>query len=127
MTYADDFHHAAAKSYEGLLGYYKSAILLGFTATPERLDGKDIREFFGGHIASEMRLAEAIDRKLLCPFLYFGVSDTVDYSHLTGKGTYDVSELEQIYTADTRRASLILQTVYQKVKDIRRYVDWDFA
>ncbi|MCR5784055.1 MAG: DUF3427 domain-containing protein [Eubacterium sp.] len=114
----DEFHHAAAKSYEGLLSYYKPKILLGLTATPERLDGKDVTEFFEGRIASEMRLAEAIDRKLLSPFLYFGVSDVVDYSQVSWKGKYDISELENIYTADTKRAELVLNTVYKYVNDI---------
>ena len=114
----DEFHHAAAKSYQGLLSYYKPQILLGLTATPERLDGKDILEYFDGRIASEMRLAEAIDRKLLSPFLYFGVSDTVDYSKVNWRGKYDVNELENIYTADNKRASLILNTVYKYVTDI---------
>ena len=114
----DEFHHAAAKSYEGLLNYYEPKILLGLTATPERLDGKNVLDYFNGRIASEMRLAEAIDQKLLSPFVYFGVSDSVDYSHLSWKGKYDITELENIYTADTRRASLILNTVIQKVNDI---------
>ena len=114
----DEFHHAAADSYQGLLSYYKPEILLGLTATPERLDGKDILGYFNDRIASEMRLAEAIDRKLLCPFIYFGVSDCVDYSNLTWKGKYDIFELEGIYTADTKRASLVLEKVCQKVTDI---------
>ena len=114
----DEFHHAAADSYQGLLTYYKPKILLGLTATPERLDGKDIFGYFNNRIASEMRLAEAIDRKLLSPFIYFGVSDCVDYSNLSWKGKYDISELEGIYTADTKRAALVLNTVYQKVSDI---------
>lgn len=114
----DEFHHAAASSYQGLLQYYKPQILLGLTATPERLDGKSILGYFDERIASEMRLAEAIDRKLLSPFLYFGVSDSVDYSHLSWKGKYEISELENIYTADTKRASLVLNTVYKYVTDI---------
>ena len=114
----DEFHHAAASSYQGLLNYYTPKILLGLTATPERMDGKDILKYFDGHIASEMRLAEAIDRKLLSPFVYFGVADSVDYSHLKWHGKYDVSELENIYTSDKIRASMILNKTIQKVKDI---------
>lgn len=98
--------------------FYKPQILLGLTATPERLDGKNILGYFDERIASEMRLAEAIDRKLLSPFLYFGVSDSVDYSRLSWKGKYEISELENIYTADTRRASLVLNTVHKYVTDI---------
>ena len=114
----DEFHHAAAKSYQELLQYYQPKILLGLTATPERMDGKNVLGWFDGRIAAELRLPEAIDRKLLCPFQYFGVTDDVDYSTLTWKGKYDVNELEQIYTADTKRADLILNSVYRYVTDI---------
>ena len=90
----DEFHHAAAESYQVLLEYYKPKILLGFTATPERMDVKDILGYFDGEIAAEMRLTEAIDRKLLSPFQYFCVSDTVDLSTLKlSRGGYNINEL----------------------------------
>ena len=76
----DEFHHAAAPTYQKLLEYYQPQILLGLTATPERMDGKSILDYFGGRVAAEIRLPEAIDRKLLCPFQYFGVTDTADLS-----------------------------------------------
>ena len=75
----DEFHHAAAKSYQELLSYYAPKILLGLTATPDRMDGKDILKYFDGRIASKMLLGEAIDRNLLSTFQYFGVTDEVDY------------------------------------------------
>ena len=78
----DEFHHAAAPTYQKLLEYYQPKILLGLTATPERMDGKNILDYFSGRIAAEIRLPEAIDRKLLCPFQYFGVTDTADLSSL---------------------------------------------
>ncbi|MEE3420216.1 MAG: DUF3427 domain-containing protein [Lachnospiraceae bacterium] len=114
----DEFHHAAAKSYKELLTYYQPKILLGLTATPDRMDGKSILGWFDGRIAAELRLPEAIDRKLLCPFQYFGITDDVDYSHISWKGKYDISELENIYTADTKRADLILNSVNKYVTDI---------
>ena len=92
LTPADEFHHAAAESYQVLLEYYKPKILLGFTATPERMDVKDILGYFDGEIAAEMRLTEAIDRKLLSPFQYFCVSDSVDLSTLKwSRGGYSVN------------------------------------
>ena len=78
----DEFHHAAAPTYQKLLEYYQPKILLGLTATPERMDGKSVLDYFGGRIAAEIRLPEAIDRKLLCPFQYFGVTDAADLSSL---------------------------------------------
>lgn len=74
-TVVDEFHHAAAPTYQKLLQHYRPKILLGLTATPERMDGKSILPYFGDRIAAEIRLPEAIDRKLLCPFQYFGVTD----------------------------------------------------
>lgn len=59
----DEFHHAAAPTYQRLLEYYKPKVLLGLTATPERMDGKDILDYFDNRIAAEIRLPEAIDRK----------------------------------------------------------------
>ena len=75
----DEFHHAAADSYQELLAYYEPKILLGLTATPDRMDGKDILKYFDGRIASKLLLGEAIDRNLLSSFQYFGVTDDTDY------------------------------------------------
>lgn len=55
----DEFHHAEAPSYQRLLDYYEPKILLGLTATPERMDGKNVLEHFDDKIAAEMRLPEA--------------------------------------------------------------------
>jgi HKD family nuclease len=74
----DEFHHAAAPSYERLLDHVRPQVLLGLTATPERSDGLDVLGHFGGHLSAQIRLPDAINRKLLCPFQYFGVSDEVD-------------------------------------------------
>lgn len=108
----DEFHHAAADSYQELLAYYEPKILLGLTATPDRMDGKDILKYFDGRIASKLLLGEAIDRNLLSPFQYLGVTDDTDYRNFKWtRGKYDVSELEKVYTADTRRCALILNSV----------------
>ena len=115
----DEFHHAAANSYQKLLAYYRPKILLGLTATPDRMDGKDILKYFDGRIASSLLLGEAIDRNLLSTFQYFGVTDDVDYRKMTWtRGKYDVSELERVYTADTRRCALILNSVQKYVADM---------
>ena len=95
----DESHHAAADSYAEAIETFKPQILLGLTATPERMDGKSILRFFDYRIAAEIRLPEAINRKLLCPFQYFGVSDTVDLNELRWtRGGYDRTELNNIYT-----------------------------
>lgn len=119
----DEFHHAAAPIYQKLLAYYKPRILLGLTATPERMDGKSILHYFDNRIAAEIRLPEAIDRKLLCPFQYFGVTDTVDLKELKWtRGGYDKTELNNVYTLNRavadRRASMIINSLEKYVTDI---------
>ncbi len=120
----DESHHDAAPSYQKLLTYYKPKILLGLTATPERMDGKSILEYFDGRIAAEIRLPEAIDRKLLVPFQYFCVTDTVDLGRLIWKnGGYAASDLEEAYignnTIAIQRADAILRAVNRYVADLR--------
>lgn len=119
----DEFHHAAAPTYQKLLAYYRPKILLGLTATPERLDGKSILPYFNHRIAAEIRLPEAINRKLLCPFQYFGVTDTVDLDQLKwAAGGYDKSELSNLYTLSgaiaQRRADHVIASVMKYVTDI---------
>lgn len=119
----DEFHHAAAPTYQKPLSYYQPKILLGLTATPERMDGKSILPYFNYRIAAEIRLPEAIDRKLLCPFQYFGVTDTVDLNTLKwSAGGYDRGELSALYTFSgavaNRRADLVVSSLLKYVTDI---------
>lgn len=119
----DETHHAAASSYGKALEYFKPKILLGLTATPERMDGRSILEYFGGRIAAEIRLPEAIDRKLLCPFQYFGVSDTVDLDDLHWvRGGYEKSALNNVYVFKRaiaeRRADHVLRNLDRYATDM---------
>ena len=119
----DEFHHACATTYQRLLEYFKPKILLGLTATPERMDGKDVLKYFDGRIAAEIRLPEAINRQLLVPFQYFGVSDTADLQRIAWeKGGYKKSELTRIYAIDeisrTIRADNILKSCERYITNI---------
>lgn len=119
----DEFHHAAAPTYQELLHHFKPKVLLGLTATPERMDGKSVLDYFGGRIAAEIRLPEAIERKLLCPFQYFGVSDTVDLDDLHWvRGGYDRSELSNVYVFERalaeRRVDHIVRSLDKYVTDM---------
>ncbi|PPA69438.1 DEAD/DEAH box helicase [Jeotgalibacillus proteolyticus] len=115
----DEFHHAAAGSYQKLLNHYQPKILLGLTATPERMDGKSILSYFDDHVAAEMRLTEAVNQKLLSPFQYFCVTDTVDLSDLKwSRGGYDTKQLENVYTSNHLRSSQIVQSVQKYVTAI---------
>ena len=103
----DEFHHAVAPSYERLLEHVRPRVLLGLTATPERSDGLDVLSFFGGHIGAQIRLPDAINRKLLSPFQYFAVTDSVDLSGLKWqRGGYRLDELNLVYTGKDLRLAL---------------------
>ncbi len=96
----DEAHHGAADSYRPIFDNFSPKILLGLTATPERMDGQSIAVDFGNRFAAEVRLPEALEEKLLCPFHYFGIADPValDQDRFWRNGRYDTQELEQVYT-----------------------------
>ncbi len=111
----DEAHHGAASSYRALFDELRPRLLLGLTATPERMDGSSILPDFGGDFAAEIRLPEALEEKLLCPFHYFGVSDSIDLSDdsLWRNGRYDVRQVENLLTGDDFRARQRVDTVRQ--------------
>ena len=114
----DEFHHAAAVTYDRLLNHLAPEELLGLTATPERLDGKDVTEWFDHRIAVELRLWEAIDQGFLVPFQYFGVADGTDLSHVSWRrGGYVLEELSNIISNDDLRVSKLLEALKRIVFD----------
>jgi superfamily II DNA or RNA helicase/HKD family nuclease len=118
VVVVDEFHHAEAPTYRRLLDRLEPRELLGLTATPERGDGVDVRAFFGGRTAAELRLWDALDADLLCPFHYFGVADGTDLSGIEWKrGSYDVAGLDRVYTGNDARARIVLREVRDKVAD----------
>jgi len=115
----DEVHHIAASSYRPILKHFKPKILLGLTATPERMDGEDILKDFCGTIAAEIRLPEALNRGLLCPFQYFGISDSIDLSNaLWQNGRYLPSELTRIYTQNDKRVGEIISNLNKYLRDL---------
>lgn len=118
IVVVDEFHHADAASYRRLLEHVKPRELLGLTATPERADGVDVRDFFGKRAAYELRLWDALDADLLSPFHYFGIADNTDLSTVDfRKGRYDLEGLSSLFTADDARTRLILKEVQRKIAD----------
>ena len=112
----DEFHHAAASTYERLLTHLKPQILLGLTATPERTDGQNVLKWFDGRIAVGLRLWDALERDLLCPFQYFGLHDNTDLSRVEWtRGGYDVVELGNLYTGNQGRVRLVTQAIRDKI------------
>ncbi|QEC76865.1 DEAD/DEAH box helicase [Mucilaginibacter ginsenosidivorax] len=115
----DEVHHIAASSYRPILAQFEPQVLLGLTATPERGDSEDILKGFCGVIAAEIRLPEALNRKLLSPFQYFALSDSVDLSKLSWKnGRYEINELTKLYTESDRRVGDILANCDKYLTDL---------
>ena len=116
----DEFHRAEAPSYKTLFRHFKPAELLALTATPERNDGLDQiqRDVFGGRIATELRLWDALDKELLTPFHYFGIGEDIDYKSITwAQGKYDSKELSSLVTGNHVRNSRIWQEILKKVSN----------
>jgi superfamily II DNA or RNA helicase/HKD family nuclease len=121
VVIVDEFHHAAANTYATLLDRLRPTHLLGLTATPERTDALDILRWFGGHMAIELRLWDALEQDLLSPFHYYGIHDGTDLSHVTWRrgrsGGYDTAELTNVYTGDDLWVGKVLAAVRDKVSD----------
>jgi len=101
----DEFHHGEAATYRKVIDYFKPEFLLGLTATPERMDGRNVLRLCDYNIAYEIRLLEAVDRGWLSPFQYFAVYDETDYEQITWRGThYDENELTKALSDDNRTA-----------------------
>lgn len=103
----DETHRAGASSYLKILNYFQPQFLLGMTATPERTDGFDIYQLFDHNIAYEIRLNQAMQENLLCPFHYFGITDiTVDNQEINDNSTFND------LTTDARVTHIINQAQY---------------
>ena len=105
----DEFHHAAAGNYQRVIDYFNPKFLLGLTATPERLDGKDVFALCDYNLVYEIRLKDAINRGSLVPFRYYGIYDeTVDYEKIdTSNGKYNEKQLDEALNIGARAEFVI--------------------
>ena len=116
----DEVHHIAASTYRKIIDHFKPKILLGLTATPERMDGIDITKDFDDTISAEIRLDDALNKGLLAPFHYYGISDSIDYTDVKWeRGHYDIGELSRIYTANDARTAVILKSLEKYLTNLR--------
>jgi superfamily II DNA or RNA helicase/HKD family nuclease len=119
VVVVDEFHHAAARSYDALLQHVKPRELLGLTATPERSDGMPILGWFDNRIAAELRLWDAIAQHRLSPFTYYGIHDGLDLREVPwqrGRG-YDIAGLSNLLTSTDAWGRVVLRQVAAKVDD----------
>lgn len=115
----DEVHHIAASSYRPILEYFNPKILLGLTATPERSNqDENILVDFCNKIGAEIRLPQALNKKLLCPFQYFGITSTDDLTKINWKhGRYSTSELTQLYTSNNNQIRNTITNLEKYTKD----------
>lgn len=78
----DEVHRAGADSYQRIMDYFMPRFWIGMTASPDRTDGYDIYGLFDHNIAYEIRLQQAMEEKLLCPFHYLGITDLEVDGHI---------------------------------------------
>ena len=116
----DEAHHIVADSYQKILRKFKPKVLLGLTATPERMDARDITVYFGRHISAEIRLDTALNNRLLSPFHYYGITDAVDLSEVRWeRGHYVPAELSKVYTANDQRTGVIFRKIEEYLPNYR--------
>lgn len=112
----DEVHKAGAASYLKVISYFEPEFLLGMTASPERTDGFNIYDLFDNNIAHEIRLQEALEEDLLCPFHYFGISD-VEFE--TGEIDDDFTDFN-LLASDERVDYLIEKSEFYSYSGSRR-------
>lgn len=115
----DEFHHAVSKNYQNIINYFKPKFLLGITATPDRMDNKDVFSICDYNTVYEVSLKDAINKGWLVPFRYYGIYDeSVNYDNIEFKnGKYNDKQLEEALSIN-KRANLILNH-YKKYKSKR--------
>ncbi|PVY40237.1 DEAD/DEAH box helicase [Pontibacter virosus] len=115
----DEAHHSQAETYRIIFDLFEPKILLGLTATPDRMDGRSLLPDFNDKISAEIRLADALTLKLLSPFQYFCISDekSVNLKNVRWEaGRYNTTDLTAVLSTK-QRAALILDAVEYYLTD----------
>lgn len=108
----DECHRLAANRFDALANAIRPAVLLGLTATPERSDGKSILGYFqnrrDGSPAVELRLWQALDLQLLCPFEYYACDDETDFSSVPWNAPGETAAIDRLVTGNDMRARMVI-------------------
>ena len=114
MTQADECHHAATKTYQQILSYFKPKFILGLSATPERTDGEDMLKLFQ-NVAHKMDLQTAVKQGILAPIRCIRLKTDIDLSDVRINGVkYNALDLESKLFIPERN-SLIADTYVELV------------
>ncbi len=103
----DECHRSGAESYQKIIGYFRPELLLGMSASPERTDSFDVFQLFDHNIACEVRLQQALENEMLCPFHYFGITDL----EIEGEENSDLSRFRHL-TSDKRVRYILERAEY---------------
>lgn len=122
MAIVDEAHHLPAASFQSVIRSLEPAILLGLTATPERLDGQPLSEFFDsrpdGSPAYSLRIWDALDQQLLCPFEYYATADDVDFSSVDWGRAGEMGQVANVLTGSEIRARSVALSIERYVDDV---------
>ena len=117
----DEFHHAAAATYRKILGHFTPLFLLGLTATPERMDGRSLLELCDDNLIFRRDLVHGISQRLLVPFRYFGVKDSVDFEPIPWRsGRFDPAELSAAVSTAARSEQALREYERHTTPGVRR-------
>ena len=112
----DEAHHSSAGTYQKVMDYFEPKLFLGMTATPDKMDdnqeGKNIYEIFNYQIALEIRLQQAMENNLLCPFHYFGITEPSEINERETSDRSISAEQFRALTSDQRVKHIIEQVEY---------------
>lgn len=112
----DECHHLPSASYQAVIGRLEPDVLLGLTATPERMDGRSLLPDFDDRIAAELRIWLAMEQQLLVPFEYYGLADGTDLRAVRWtRAGYDAAALAGVYTGNEARARIVLKQLERRV------------
>jgi superfamily II DNA or RNA helicase len=104
----DEVHHGQSPTYRDIIEYFRPKFMLGMTATPDRLDRKDIFELFDYNKAYEVPVSDVIERGFLVPYTYYGLTDNIDYSKIRYENNkYRVEDLERYLIIPKRNAAIL--------------------
>ena len=117
----DEFHHAASSTYRKILGHFRPRFLLGLTATPERMDGRSLLELCGDNLVYRRDLVHGISRRLLVPFRYYGIKDSVDFEPVPWRsGKFDAAALTTAVATEERAEQALAEYEKRATAGIRR-------